>query len=62
VGVVVVGQGHCLLLFEPIGEIGVGNFDVWSRVVDCSDIDAGLDHGWLPSRYVVDAVKTVGDA
>jgi len=61
VGVVIVGQGLCLLLFDPIGEIGIGEFAGWSRVVDCSDIDDGLDHGWLPSRYVVDAVKSVGD-
>jgi hypothetical protein len=60
VRIVVVGQGHCLLLFDPIGEIGIGKFDVWFRVVDCNDIDDGLDHGWLLSRFVVDEMKSVG--
>jgi hypothetical protein len=56
VGVVVVGQRHCLVLFDPVNEVGV--IDVWYRVVDCGDIVDGVDHGWLPSRYAADSMKT----
>jgi hypothetical protein len=57
VGVVVVEQGQCLLLLNPVGEVGVGNCGVWFRVVDCGDIGDEFEHGWLPSRYVADSVK-----
>jgi hypothetical protein len=58
-GVVVVGQRHRLVLFDPVDEIGV--VDVWYRAVDCSDIVDGVDHGWFPSRYAADSVKTARD-
>lgn len=57
-GVVIVWQRHCLMLFDPVDEVGV--VGVWYRVVDCSDIVDGVEHGWLPSRYAADPVKTAG--
>ena len=51
VGVVVIGQGQCLLFFDPVSEVGFGNVGVWPRVVDCSDIGVRAhERLFMPNR------------